>query len=59
MQFHKDVECVSDCIDILLNAPLGEHQIQFHRDMGCILACNYLLLKEPPLGRESNTVPQG
>ena len=23
IQFYRDVECVSDCIDLLLDAPLG------------------------------------
>ena len=36
----------------------GKWEIQFHRGLECILDCNYLLLKAP-LGRESNTVPQG
>ena len=38
---------------------LLSYQIQIHRDMEYVLDCNYLLLKKTPLGRESNTVPQG
>ena len=38
----------------------AEERVKYssNKDMECILNCNYFLLKAP-LGRESNTVPQG
>ena len=59
IQFHRERESALDCNYLFFEELLwGESQIQFHRDMECILTVIISLLKAP-LGRESNTVPQG
>ena len=53
------MECILDWIYFLLKNSAGENEKYSSTEVwNVFLDCNYFLLKAP-LGRESNTVPQG